>query len=292
MLKSFALLFVNNQFFPDDNQYRINKFLLDQLLSINCVVDKIVFVPEQENTVTNELNILYKEYDFVIVIVAGFKCKVVLQALGNICSEELDNQIHLTNNINNHCDSKEIYSTSLRYLKQNNSNDTAEIIFYLGRIYVLKCESVENLFIQLLKDHLQQYQTAVTFSKKIVIINQEKASKRDVEIIDDFVKSKPNEEIVIDLENIHFDMIVEDEIALKQQFIGNKVIASCDINLMMEQIFNSKEQHIEIAYKVSPIFALPLILKYLEHYVKLFIIQLNQYYLWLSAEIYVFHKHN
>lgn len=261
MLKSFALLFVSNQFFPDDKQYRISKFLLDQLHSINCVVDKIVFVHEDENTVTYELNILYKEYDFVIVLDAGLKSKVAFQALGNICNEELGNQLDLTNNINNHNEEQysNQYCPSTRYLKLNDGNAIADIIFYLGRIYVLNCENVENLFTQLLKDHLQQYQNIVAFRKKIHIIHQAKASQENVKIFEDFPRNKENEEVKIQLEKTDFNLIVEDVIALRQQFIGSKVIEDCDIDLMMEKVFNSKEEHIQAALKVSPIAVMSLI---------------------------------
>lgn len=259
MLKSFALLFVSNQFFPDDKQYRISKFLLDELHSINCIVEKIVFVHEDENTVTYELNNLYKEYDFVIVLDAGLKSKVTFQALWNICNEELGNQLtnnltNLTNNINNH--NEEQYNnqcpSSTRYLKLNDGNAIADIIFYLGTIYVLKCESVENIFTQLLKNHLQQYQNIVTFRKKIHIICQGKNSQENVKIFED-LRKKENEEIKIQLEKTDFNLIVEDVIALRQQFVGSKLIVDCDIDLMMEKVFNSMEEHIQTALKVSPV---------------------------------------
>lgn len=253
MLQSFAILFVSNTFFPDEKQYSVCKFLINQLHSLQYVVEKISFVQEEDNVVTNEIQFLSKEYDFVIVVDAGLKNSVIPKALSTVCSKE-SNIPHFTNNFSNH-DHKNLNdkpcTPPTRYWKLNSSNKPTDVLVYLQQIFVMQEENVECFFLQFLRDHLQQYQIIEPFRKKFQVNLNEVSLENNLDIFNKFpVDKKTKEIIIIHLEKVDFEAFVEDEMALKRLF-SDKVTEIYDRDLSMQRILNSKEDHICEAIKVS-----------------------------------------
>lgn len=254
MFKSFAILFVRNKFFSDEKQYSTCKFLINELHSLNYIVEKLSFVQEDENVVANEIQFLSKEYDFVIVIDTGLKTSVIPKALSNVCNKELK-KTQFTNNLNNYVPedhhSDKFYPPPTRYWKLNSSNKPAEVLVYFQQIFVLQEDNIEALFINFLRDHLQLYQTTQPFKKKFQVNLNEVSLENNLDIFNKFpVDKKTKEFIMIHLEKSDFEAIVEDEMVLKKLF-SDKLIEIYDPDLIQQRILNSKEGHICEAMKVS-----------------------------------------
>lgn len=251
MFKSFAILFVGNTFFPDEKQYSACKLLINELQSLNYLVEKVSFVQEDENVVANEIQFLSKEYDFVIVIDAGLKNSVIPTALSNVCSQE-SKKAQLTNN----CDfedhnSDRFYPLPARYWKLNSSDKPAEVLVCFLQIFILQEDNIESFLNQFLRDRLQQYQTTEPLKKKFQVNLNEVSLENNLDIFNKFpVDKKTKEFIMIHLEKPDFEGIVEDEMVLKKLF-NDKVIEIYDLDLIQQRILNSKEGHICEAMKVS-----------------------------------------
>lgn len=253
MFKSFAILFVSNKFFSDEKQYSTCKFLMNELHSLDYIVEKLSFVPEDENVVANEIQFLSKEYDFVIVIDAGLKTSIIPTALSNVCNKESKKNSfsNLKNYVPEDHHSDQFYPPPTRYWKLNSSNKPAEVLVYFQQIFVLQEDNIESLFIQFLRDHLQLYQTTQAFKRKFQVNLNEVSLENNLDIFNKFpVDKKTKEFIIVNLEKSDFEAIVEDEMVLKKLFNDN-LIEIYNPDLIQQRILNSKEGHICEAIKVS-----------------------------------------
>lgn len=251
MLESIALLIVSNQFFSDENQYKVCKFLSNQLHNIRFTVEKISFVQEDENIVTNEIKLLSKEYDFVIVVDAGLKRKLIFNSLSNVCNGKSINPSELTNNFNNHIheDYDEQSSRFPKILKLDTQKQNVGVLYYFQRIFIMNSQEVEILF-QDLMNHLLQYQKEAKYKKMLQVFISEITSDKSLEIIDGLVIKKNDDVAIIQLEKTDFESFVEIELLLRKE-ISDKVIEICDNDLISKEILNCKEDHMVEAIQVS-----------------------------------------
>lgn len=244
MFESVALLFVSKNFFLDEKRYRTCKFLTDQLESLSFIVEKVLFVKDQENIVAYELDLLSKEYDFVIVVDAGLKSNVIFKALGDICNEELFKQSKFTE-LQYSCTE---YPSATRFFRLNNNNKSSDVLFYIQRIFIVTEENIEIIFSQLLKNFLEQYRSKPTFKK----VFQVKMNGTPIENNYLTIVNGHNDEncLTIQLEKNSFEDIVEEEMILRKQY-NNNVIEICDKDVTFEIIYKNKEEYIHDAIQVS-----------------------------------------
>lgn len=249
MLNSFALLFIGNNYFQDEKQQKACEFLVYQLSLLNYAVEKVSYVNQHENVLKNELRFLSKEYDFLIVIDTENQTNLILKSLNDICNKG----ILFSNNCSN-CSHNSEYPLLVRSLRLKEINSFNHNLYYFQRIFILKLDIVEDLFMQLLKEHLEQYKKRVHFKKKFKVQLNE-SNENHSEIFNKFLifnGRKDHEFVTIQLEKTIFENFVEDEMALKKQFKEN-VIEICDRDYVWDTIHKSEENHLSEAIKVSKV---------------------------------------
>lgn len=203
------------------------------LNSENIQVKKVSIVEENVNLISNELRLLSKIFDLVIVLSRQDTQTLISQALVEVTSQDATKVV----------DSSGVqWPGSVKLIKS---------IIYVQRIFIIYCDSFEEQLNHLL-GHLRQYQRGTVFTKVFSVnLNGSKKYLDDIKKNVNFTVS--NDVLTIQADTL--DDVVQGELLL-QNVLGGDVLSSKWINESSDLIYQSTDTHIRQSIEVSCILVL------------------------------------
>lgn len=197
------------------------------LNSENIQVKKVSIVEENVNLISNELRLLSKIFDLVIVLSRQDTQTLISQALVEVTSQDATKVV----------DSSGVqWPGSVKLIKS---------IIYVQRIFIIYCDSFEEQLNHLL-DHLRQYQRGTVFTKVFSVnLNGSKKYLDDIKKNVNFTVS--NDMLTIQADTL--DDVVKGELLL-QNVLGGDVLSSKWINESSDLIYQSTDTHIRQSIEV------------------------------------------
>lgn len=203
------------------------------LNSENIQVKKVSIVEENVNLISNELRLLSKIFDLVIVLSRQDTQTLISNALVEVTSQDATKVV----------DSSGVqWPGSVKLIKS---------IIYVQRIFIIYCDSFEEQLNHLL-GHLRQYQSSTVFTKVFSVnLNGSKKYLDDIKKNVNFTVS--NDVLTIQADTL--DDVVKGELLL-QNVLGGDVLSSKWINESSDLIYQSTDTHIRQSIEVSCILVL------------------------------------
>lgn len=198
------------------------------LNSENIQVKKVSVVEENVHLISNELQLLSKIFDLVIILSRQETQTLISKALVEITSQEATKVV----------DSSGVqWPGSVKLIKS---------IIYVQRVFIICCDQFEEQLNHLL-GHLRQYQSSTVFTKVFSVnLNGSKKYLDDIKKNVNFTVSSN----ILTIQADTLDDVVKGELLL-QNVLGGDVLSSKWINESSDLIYQSTDPHIRQSIEVS-----------------------------------------
>lgn len=241
-----VLRILTNSSINDELDSNYGQFLVKELTHLEYSVKKYVIVAQHEN-VAQEMDLAFKQYDFVIVI-GNLQNEAILKALSKMCGFSDISSKCFINKLNS-CED----STSQIVKLLTTSRKTISPIIHIQGLFIIDEESVEESFFFILKDYLNRYQQKKMFTKNIEV----QMNGNTVKILNEIKKYNKTQAVIEEndkLLNVTLKSESFDEIVLCEQFLRNElqstILNSQELIDFSNSIYTDTRNHIIQAIRV------------------------------------------